>query len=322
MNPALVLAGLAAVGAFAFVAHEKSASASTGPGLAIGHVYKITFNADQVSRNAPSLAAQQSLVSALGKLGWTRVVLEPNPADQNLFTWRAQGTWDGSQPALRDGLGIRFVATLDTSAVIANATNAAMGGGGGIATGKYDRDLPPELELTVDRMLASENDPNELQKFSASMRPRYPIAASALDAKIAVLTGGRGIANAAAAAAPGARIALPPAPPPLAASYAPQPSGETFNPGKLPALPPIPPAGHTATQQHREGQAALADWAARYQPGSFAMADVDGKIGPRTQHVTQVFQAWSNQNQRTNLTLDGLFGPNTYAALQSAGYLR
>lgn len=102
--------------------------------------------------------------------------------------------------------------------------------------------------------------------------------------------------------------------------------------GPMPQLPPIPAAGRNMTQTHKSGQQKLLNWLnanrflglgseTQYLPAlngkAYSPADIDGKIGPRTQAVTWLFQRWTNQSFHVQppLTEDGLFGPETYKQL-------
>jgi hypothetical protein len=88
-----------------------------------------------------------------------------------------------------------------------------------------------------------------------------------------------------------------------------------WSPPTLPALPPIPAAGRQSTPAHKTAQRQLVRWSAAVDGGAYDASQVDGVIGPITQRTTQRFQAWANQYLSARLTLDGLFGPATYAAL-------
>jgi hypothetical protein len=121
-----------------------------------------------------------------------------------------------------------------------------------------------------------------------------------------------------------------------------------LNPGPVPVFSATPAAGLNVTETHKVGQRNLVTWAqtkgfqvpgdsAQYLPvlGGVAYGpnDVTGKIDPRTRATTWLFQRWVNfvlqpgdfQGSGANLvfvpkpiTEDGLFGPQTYAALASS----
>jgi hypothetical protein len=94
------------------------------------------------------------------------------------------------------------------------------------------------------------------------------------------------------------------------------PPSARWPPATFPPLPPRPSTASTRSDDHTRGQRQLAQWAQAVEPGTYTQGDVDGVIGPKTQRVTQRFQSWSNAFLGSNLMLDGLFGPQTYAALQ------
>lgn len=337
----LVVAGIALAASGASAAGKGGSGSPQGlGGMVPGHQYKIVFNSDTVSRNAPSLAAQQALAQTVGQLGFTRVTLAPDPSDANLFTWRATATWDGTKPTLQDGKGVRFVSFMDLDAVAPPTSS------------KYDPGMTAAQTLMVDNMLAGSNDPVQLHTTADGMRKLgFPNAANALDFKAAQLQAAQQVVN-----PPANPPAVPPQGPPQLPSFPipplvvpPQnpftppanppaipanpfpvvppfvppaaPTSTVYKPrSALPALPPLPGGTYTVTPQHRTDQNQLLRWAQANSPPTFQSGDVDGIIGPHTQAATQLAQAWSNETRGTKLVLDGLFGPMTRSALSSAGY--
>lgn len=339
----LVMGGLIVAGVA--VAMSSKASAAGGGsgspqglgGMVPGHQYKIVFNSDTVSRNAPSLAAQQALAQTVGQLGFTRVQLAPDPTDQNLFTWRATATWDGTKATLQDGKGVRFVSFIDLDAVAPTSSS------------KYDPGMTAAQTAMVDAMLASSTDIAQLHTTADGMRKLgFPNAANALDFKAAQLQALQQVVNPPANPPqnppnvpqlpsfpivvppinPFTPPANPPAPPVFVPPFVPpvvQPTQPTapraYVPrSALPPLPPLPGGTYIVTPQHRTDQNQLLRWAQANSPPTFQSGDVDGIIGPQTQVATQLAQAWSNDTRGTKLTLDGLFGAATRSALASAGY--
>ncbi len=337
MGGLLVAGGLAIAAGTAKAAGGGSASPHGLGGMVVGHQYKIVFNSDTVSRNAPSLAAQQALAQTVGQLGFTRVTLAPDPSDANLFTWRATATWDGTKPTLQDGKGVRFVSFMDLDAAPAPSSS------------KYDPGMTAAQTQMVDNMLAGSNDPVQLHTTADGMRKLgFPNAANALDFRAAQLQAMQQVVQ-----PPANPPANPPQGPPQLPSFPvppfvtppinpftppavnpvvvppfvppvvqpPAPARAYYVPrSPAPPLPPLPGGTYTVTPQHRTDQNQLLRWAQANSPSSFQSGDVDGIIGPHTQGATQLAQQWSNDTRGTRLTLDGLFGPMTRSALAAAGY--
>ena len=325
-------------GVGALVIASKSASAATPStrqpgGLTVGHQYKIVFTSDTTSRNAPSLGAMQQLAVSLAQLGWTRVTLTPDPTDPNLFRWMAQATWDGSKPALVDGLGVRFVSTLDMDAVAPIAPNTPS---------RYDAGMDQNTQTMVDRVLQSENDIPTLQGTADSLAALgYPIAAAAVYAKITALKalqvvnppiqpqpkpGPSPVQPSIPPYVPPVPVPVPiPVPvfvPPVTPPYVPPaPASDFYVPSSpLPPLGVLPNGTYIVTAQHRTDQNQLYKWAQVHQAGAMKQSDIDGIIGQKTAKLTQLAQSWCNDTLGLDLDLDGLFGSATRAALAQAGY--
>jgi len=323
----MILIAIAAAAAFAF-AHKSGAASA----LIVGHRYKIAFRTD-VSRKAPvPFATLDALTKRLEALGWTNVFLEPSDADVDPFVWRASGTWSGALAKLTNGPGIAFIGTpTDVDAIPQQHL--------------YDANLPADLELTVTRMLQSETDPNQLNTFAASLLPDFPIAAGQLQTK----------ANALSFAPPSTPVTptflppnqptqppvfIPPAPPPPISPDLPPvpqptppppdptPAFVIFDPGPLPRLPAIPPAGGNKTAAHASVQRALYNFYRNVNVldpttndnWSFGPSDIDGLIGPKTQRAVWGFQRFQNGTNGMVLVEDGLPGASTNLILQQFGF--
>lgn len=345
-----LIAILAVGGLVALVAGAGSKGGGAANALISGHRYKGTMRTD-VRRQGATFAQMETLTTRLAQLGWTSVFLEPNDADVDPFVWEFDAIWSGSKPTLADGLGIFFITHPDDVTVRA------------AHHGKYDDDLPPDLEETVTRMLGFESDPIKLFDFAQQLRPQFPIAAGALETKAATLNFGPGNVPSPPAPPPvnvqpdappkpspqptnlkdpplvapqpvqPTPIVQPPAPPPPAPPPDAPPADPgggfvQFDPGPLPKLPAIPPAGGNKTAAHASVQRALNNF---YESNNvldpvtddnlnFTANDVDGIIGPFTQRALWAFQRFQNQTHGFALAEDGLPGASTNLVLQQFGF--
>lgn len=329
----VALLGIAAVIALVAASAGKTAGGDAERALIPGRRYKITFRASDTRRQGAPFAALESLTSRLASLGWTSTFLEPVESEPDPYQWNAEAIWSGARTTLLDGQNIFFLGAQDVSQRADHH-------------GAYDADLPPAEEEAVNRALQFETDPQALNDFAASLRPQFPIAAGALEARATQLQRNP---NAPPAPSPSPSPSAPSLPslpsfpiqptvpffpnvvppPPAPPSFPSAPSSSNaFDPGALPKLPTIPQAGKADTTQHRKGQRGLVAFFASNpvrdpeHPGDtihYLGSEVDGIIGPHTQKATWAFQRWANRQRGAKLTEDGLFGTNTYAALAEFG---
>lgn len=344
MFPLLVIVAIG--GIIAAVAGASRGAASPKSNVLIsGHRYKVTMRTD-VRRAGATFAQMETLTTRLAALGWTSVFLEPVETEIDPFVWDFDAIWSGSLTKLADGQGLFFITVPEDVTVRADHH------------GKYDDDLPPDLEETVTRMLGFESDPIKLFDFAQQLRPQFPIAAGALETKAATLNFGPGnLPSPPAPPPPGpppppppgpvkpqtppfvpvTPVIVPPAPPPPSPPPAPpapppqpdQPEFVQFDPGPLPRLPAIPPAGGNKTPAHASVQRALnnfyentnvVDPLMNGDNFNFTTNDVDGILGPFTQRALWGFQRYQNKTNNFALTEDGLPGAQTNAVLVQWGF--
>jgi hypothetical protein len=328
-----LIAAVVVLGLIAAVAGGSKAGARQ---LIPGHRYKLTMRTD-VRRAGATVAQLESLTSRLQQLGFNSAFLEPIDTEPDPFTWDCDAVWAGTQKSLVDAQGIFFINAIDVSAQPSN--------------GRFDADLPPDIEAAVERALQFESDPAKLHQAAASLRPQFPIAADNLDSR----------ANALAFVPPGQTppaVVLPPIPaiPPLISPPAPPPflppvpepppsppaieppappppspavaSDTVFDPGSPPPFSPLSAAAKSKTSAHQQIQLLLTHFYAAEpvldhtgmladSTGQIAYGsdDVDGQWGPRSQQALWSFQRWFNAKRQHILQEDGLPGPASQNAL-------